>query len=233
MEIERRNYDFEFRAEDGETPKIVGYGAVFGKRSENLGGFVEVIEPGAFDAVLGNDVRALWNHNPDFILGRTVSGTMRLSVDETGLRYEIDADSESSLVRDLVLRPMMRGDVTQSSFGFTIGEEDWTEVDGVPLRTIRSVSRLFDVSPVAYPAYPDASVALRRLEQINAQPAIVKGKQDDIRALIEALSDEEREALAPIVAGQALEELSELRAENQRHLLIIRALRAGGGLSRV
>lgn len=232
MEIERRNYDFEFRAEDGESPKIVGYGAVFGKRSENLGGFVEIIERGAFDGVLENDVRALWNHNADFILGRTASGTMRLSVDETGLRYEIDADADSALVRDLVLRPMQRGDISQSSFGFTIGDDDWTEENGLALRTIKRVDRLFDVSPVSYPAYPDASVALRRLEQINAKPGPDR-QEKDIRALIEALTEEEREALAPLVAQGALEELETLRAENERHRLTIRALRAGGGLSRV
>lgn len=145
--------------------KIIGHGAVFNKRSENLGGFREIIAPGAFDDVLNDDCRAFFNHDPNFILGRTTSGTLRLGVDERGLNYEVDAPMTQT-IRDLVLTPMQRGDITQSSFGFRIKDDDWEEDDeGVIIRTVHRVQRLFDVSPVSIPAYPDAASAVRSLQQ--------------------------------------------------------------------
>lgn len=161
MDIERRflTARVEVRAE-GESKTIRGHAAVFDKLSDNLGGFREKIAPGAFDSVMGDDVRALFNHDPNLILGRTASGTARISVDDEGLVYEIDPP-DTQLGRDLVVS-MTRGDVTQSSFAFTVGEDDYDEDDeGRVIRTIRSFKRLYDVSPVTYPAYPDASVGLR------------------------------------------------------------------------
>ena len=168
MEIEKRTYACEIRAstEESGPAKILGYGAVFNSRSENLGGFREVIAPGAFDSVLEDDVRALFNHDPNFVLGRSASGTVRLSVDESGLRYEIDPP-DTQTIRDLVLAPMARGDISQSSFAFRIARDgdQWDEdEDGVIVRTVTRVQRLYDVSPVTYPAYVDASAATRSLK---------------------------------------------------------------------
>jgi HK97 family phage prohead protease len=153
---------------DGETgpPKIAGYAAVFNTRSELLGGsFYEEIAPGAFDDVLGLDVRGLFNHDPNYLLGRTASGTLRLSVDARGLAYEIDPP-DSQTVRDLVLAPLTRGDMSGSSFTFRIadGGESWREEGGVVIRTITRIAELRDVGPVAFPAYPDAKAAQRSLE---------------------------------------------------------------------
>lgn len=168
MTIERRfMHQPELRAEEGEeTSKIIGYGSVFNLRSENLGGFREIIAPGAFDSVLDDDVRALFNHDSNFVLGRSKAGTLKLSTDPVGLRYEIDAPTTQT-IRDLVIAPMKRGDIDQSSFGFSVarGGEEWDEDDeGVIVRTITKVQRLYDVSPVTYPAYPDASAATRNFE---------------------------------------------------------------------
>ncbi len=168
MEIEKRTYACEIRAstDDGGNSKITGYGAVFNSRSENLGGFREVIAPGAFDSVLDNDVRALFNHDPNFVLGRSGAGTLSLSVDDTGLRYDIDAPNTQT-IRDLVIAPMARGDITQSSFAFSVARrgDEWEEdEDGVIVRTIHKVSRLYDVSPVTYPAYTEASAATRSMK---------------------------------------------------------------------
>ena len=163
--LERRftHRKVELREAGTDEPKISGYGAVFESRSEDLGGFVEIIEKGAFDDVLGDDVRALFNHNDDIILGRSANGTLALSIDDTGLRYDI-SPPDTQMVRDMVLAPMQRGDIDQSSFAFFVGEDDWAEDrNGVVTRTIKSVSRLLDVSPVTYPAYPDTTVALRKL----------------------------------------------------------------------
>ncbi|KAA6031356.1 HK97 family phage prohead protease, partial [Pantoea sp. F_11] len=92
-DIEKRSYGGEIRAaqDDGEPTRIVGYGSVFDTLSEVIFGFREIIKPGAFDNVLGDDVRALFNHDPNFILGRSAAGTLALSVDDKGLRYEITA----------------------------------------------------------------------------------------------------------------------------------------------
>ena len=166
-EIEKRTFACELRAKtDGETPKIEGYGAVFNSRSENLGGFREIIMPGAFDGVLNDDVRALFNHDPNFVLGRTSSGTLELSSDDDGLRYLIDAPNTQT-IRDLVIEPMKRGDITQSSFAFRIARDgdEWAEDDeGAIVRTIHKFQRLFDVSPVTYPAYNNAKSATRSLQ---------------------------------------------------------------------
>ncbi len=116
---ETRCYSGEVRAEQrtDEPTRILGYGSVFNSRSEPLWGFREIIKPGAFDDVLNDDVRGLFNHDPNFILGRSAAGTLSLSVDERGLRYDITAP-DTQTIRDLVLAPMMRGDINQSSFAF-------------------------------------------------------------------------------------------------------------------
>lgn len=158
------------KREDGEGPRIVGYAAKFNTRSNNLGGFVEVIAPGAFDDVLDDDVRALFNHDRNFVLGRTKAGTLTLTVDEIGLRYEI-TPPDTQTVRDMVIEPMDRGDVSQSSFAFRLPSDGyrWDEDDdGVYVRTITRVSKLLDVSPVTYPAYNDTEASTRALEEARA-----------------------------------------------------------------
>src|SRR5215469_16336921 len=105
--------------------KIVGYATKFSPaRSSDLGGWREEIDPHAFDASLASspDVRGLWNHDPNHILGRTVSGTLRLSVDSVGLKYEIDPP-DTTMAKDLLIS-LQRGDVSQSSFAFTCSEDD-------------------------------------------------------------------------------------------------------------
>ncbi|MFP1742510.1 HK97 family phage prohead protease [Lonsdalea quercina] len=165
---ETRCYTGEVRAEQqGDAPAhILGYGSVFNSRSEPLWGFREVIKPGAFDDVLTDDVRGLFNHDPNFILGRSAAGTLSLSVDERGLRYDITAP-ETQTIRDLVLEPMRRGDVNQSSFAFRVardGEHWYEDEEGIVIREISRFSRLFDVSPVTYPAYQEADSGVRSLK---------------------------------------------------------------------
>ncbi|WP_405079697.1 HK97 family phage prohead protease [Pectobacterium carotovorum] len=166
-ERELRCYSGEVRAEQmGDGPAhIVGYGSVFNSRSEPLFGFREIIKPGAFDDVLGDDVRALFNHDANFILGRSAAGTLVIGVDDKGLRYDITAP-ETQTIRDLVLAPMTRGDISQSSFAFRVardGEHWYEDEEGIVIREINKVSRLFDVSPVTYPAYQEADSALRSM----------------------------------------------------------------------
>lgn len=165
---ELRCYSGEVRAEQqsDQPTRIIGYGSVFNSRSEPLWGFREIIKPGAFDDVLTNDVRGLFNHDPNFILGRSAAGTLSLSVDERGLQYNILAP-DTQTIRDLVIAPMIRGDISQSSFAFQVARDgdDWYEDDeGIVIREISKFSRLYDVSPVTYPAYQDADSGVRSMK---------------------------------------------------------------------
>ena len=150
---------------DGDKPTVVGYGAVFNSMSNDLGGFREYISPKAFEGRLEDDVRFLINHDANLILARTTNGTLRLSVDEKGLRYEADLPNTST-ARDL-MELLKSGTISQSSFAFTVEEDSWEVKDGMNIRTIDKVSQLYDVSSVTYPAYNAASssVALRSLEE--------------------------------------------------------------------
>ena len=153
--------DIEVRNDDGKNV-VVGYGAVFNSESNDLGGFVEYIAPGAFDGRLEDDVRFLINHD-GLPLARTTNNTLRLSVDERGLKYEADMP-DTTLANDLMTL-LRNGTISQSSFAFTVEEDSWENVDGRNIRTINKVSRLYDVSSVTYPAYNEAgSFALRSLE---------------------------------------------------------------------
>lgn len=167
-------------ADEGKAPLIRGYAAKFNALSENFGSskyqFREIIMPGAFDDVLNDDVRALFNHESSAILARSKNGegTLKIGVDNVGLWYEFEAP-DTQVGRDLVTA-LKRGDIDQSSFSFTVNEDGqkWAETkdgDGptITTRTITKVARLYDVSPVTYPAYPDATVALRSLEKFQAE----------------------------------------------------------------
>lgn len=150
----------EVRADEGEGKKIRGHAAVFDKLSEDLGGFREQIAPGSFARSLERDVRALWNHDPNYILGRTKSGTLRLEEDDKGLAVEIDPP-DTTWARDLIVS-IERKDVTQMSFAFTVNKDEMDETGKI--RTLRDVN-LFDVSPVTFPAYPQTDVGLRDLAE--------------------------------------------------------------------
>ena len=170
-EMEKRFYGIKLeKRNEGESTDqvVVGHAAVFDTLSEDLGGFKERIHKNAFDDVLDNDVRAFFNHDPNHLLARVSSGTLRLSVDEKGLKYEFSVPDTSS-GRDLLVS-MERGDITQSSFAFTIDDDSWDKENGRDIRTINKVKRLYDVSPVSIPAYPganDLAVAQRGLAIYN------------------------------------------------------------------
>lgn len=165
-QIERRFVAQEFRVSaEGESPKVGGYALVFDSASYELWpGVTETIDPHALDGLLDKnpDVRALFNHDPSLILGRTTAGTLRLSVDARGLDYEFDPPNTQA-GRDLLVS-MQRGDITQSSFGFMVGRDQWTDnPDGTITRRILEISDLLDVSPVTFPAYSAATSGIRSL----------------------------------------------------------------------
>ena len=160
----------EVRESDSDDMTLEGYAAVYNSETD-LGHFREVIRPGAFDDVLDNDVRALINHDPNLILGRTTNGTLELSVDERGLKYKVKL-GDQQYAKDFY-ESVKRGDISQSSFAFTIDKQSWNEE-----RTVRSVDKvrqLLDVSPVTYPAYAAATVQARdqQLENDEAVAEVV------------------------------------------------------------
>ena len=184
MDIERRDISFEEAPEaeltietraSGQTA-IVGYAAVYNRLSLDLGGFREMILPGAFDKVLSRqrgkqDVIAVFNHDPNILLGRTSSGTLQLSSDEKGLKYSVTPPAERAEIISLILRR----DVFGSSFAFTVskdGESFASDASGA-VRSIREVSGLYDVGPVVNAAYPASTsgIAMRSYEAWKASQA--------------------------------------------------------------
>jgi HK97 family phage prohead protease len=169
-EIERRSITgVEIRAEEGKPTKIVGYAAVFNSLSEDMG-FREMVMPGAFDRALKekHDVRALVDHDPARILGRTKAGTLTLTVDKKGLRAEIEPP-DTQAARDAVTS-VKRGDLDGMSFAFRTLTDDWRMQDGEAIRELIDLE-LLDVSVVAFPAYPATTVSARALDQAKAAAA--------------------------------------------------------------
>jgi uncharacterized protein len=194
MKLERRFIDAgELRVKgSGDGRKIGGYATKFGVLSEDLGYFREEIAASAFDACLMSvpDVRCLWNHDANHILGRTKAGTLRLSTDKVGLVYEVDPPA-TNLAKDLMIS-MERGDVTQSSFGFICVEDTWRDDPntGGFIRTVLK-AELFDVSPVTYPAYPDATSGVRSVRSLFPDgDEQLQAKVAELRAAKEARSKE-------------------------------------------
>lgn len=174
MEQKSKETKKEFRAiqceirmaEDAENT-LVGYAAKYNVWSGPLVGFRERIKDGAFDRAIAEnqDVRALWNHDSNFILGRTKSGTLKLETDDVGLRVKI-TPPDTTWAKDL-MSSIKRGDVNQMSFGFTVKDDKFwqEEKTGEILRELRDVD-LFDVSPVTYPAYEQTEVFTSREKKI-------------------------------------------------------------------
>ncbi|MET7399164.1 HK97 family phage prohead protease [Dactylosporangium sp. NPDC005572] len=164
-DLERRYSRGAVELVEATRRKIGGYAAKFRRRSKDLGGFVEEIEPAFFNRSKGNgwpDVLARYNHDDNYLLGTTGGGTLLLDIDDTGLRYEVDPPASRADVYELV----QRGDVRASSFAFRLptGGDEWglTEDQGYPLRRLLT-GQLVDVAPVNTPAYPDATAGLRSL----------------------------------------------------------------------
>jgi hypothetical protein len=177
---DRRSYQIKLRSIDRDGGRhIEGHAAVFDTLSQVIWNFREVIRHGAFaDAIARSDVRALWNHNPDYVLGRTKSDTLALREDERGLAVDI-IPPDTQFARDL-MTSMDRGDIDQMSFAFTISEDRWyTDESGMTIREIISIDQLFDVSPVTYPAYTETDVSARTQEKYKefraAQDAVGAG----------------------------------------------------------
>jgi HK97 family phage prohead protease len=219
--IERRMFTTELKLETREnqsTPVIRGHAAVFNKMSDDMFGFRERIRPGAFAKTLTKnpDVRALFNHDPNNILGRTKSGTLKVSEDDKGLFYEIDPP-DTTVARDL-MESLKRGDVDQSSFGFYVITDEWHKENGQMVRELVELDlHNGDVSPVTYPAYPQTKAEARAAMWPEGLP-------DEVRELLEPKSTEEdrqieelrsKVAEAEQRASEALAKVADLEKSNE------------------
>ena len=177
---EKRAINFEqgevrFKDEDKRT--LEGYASIFNTPTD-LGNFSEVIVPGAFSRALseGQDVRALVEHDPARIIGRTKNNTLELREDEKGLFTRIELP-DTSVGRDLAAL-VERGDIDAMSFGFTVRSDRWERSEGKNVRYIEDVD-LFDISAVSFPAYPDTEIALRSMPE--DKPDDLRRRRLDIR----------------------------------------------------
>jgi hypothetical protein len=197
-ELEYRAFGFEVRAV-ADSNTLVGHAAVFNTVID-LGYFREKILPGAFKKTLSDnaDVRALFNHNPDKILARTKARTLKLCEDDTGLLSEISMP-DTTLGRDLMVS-VKRGDIDQMSFAFQAVQEQWDETDSEhPVRTITE-AKLYDVSPVTYPAYPTTDVSAKSAENILAEH---RSSVKFIQKVIEPPQEGHSEPIAPPTSDYA------------------------------
>jgi HK97 family phage prohead protease len=176
MKQERRTFTGTVHTrEEGEgMPKEIGGIAAVINSATDLGYFEEVILPGAFDNALSKDydIRCLFNHEAELILGRTKANTCKVFVNGDGnLEYTWVPDYENPTHMSVV-RSIMRGDITQSSFAFTIKEQMWSESEkygSMGKRTIKVIEDLYDVSPVTYPAYSDTEADARSIVAMRDQ----------------------------------------------------------------
>jgi len=162
--MEKRSINYEFRAMP-ESRTIVGTATVFNS-AYDMGWYDEEMTSDVFASADMNDVVALFNHDANMVLARTKSGTLKLNLTGNALEYSFEAPN-TTLGNDL-LEMVKRGDVYQSSFAFSVEKEDWQEnMGGKPKRIIRSIKKVYDVSPVTYPANPDTMVAKRSYEEVQ------------------------------------------------------------------
>jgi HK97 family phage prohead protease len=191
---EQRTIDVDVKDIDTRGRTLHGYAAVYGVESHDLGGFRERIAPGAFSTVLDGDVRALLNHDPSQVLGRSKSGTLRLFDEQRGLRFEVDLPD--SPLGENVREAVRRGDIDGASFRFVVDRDSW---DG-DLRTVESVRELKDVTVATFGAYPAASVELRTRD----------GAQRQEETKVDENNKETEERTAPPAGSLRVEERAEI-----------------------
>lgn len=169
----------EVRSEEGKPAVVEGYAAVFDQETVIGGAFAERVAPGAFDGADMSNTVALFNHNIDQPLARVGRG-LELTVDERGLKYRFELGNQS-YAKDLAENIRM-GNVSTSSFGFTVREDDWERRDdGVNLRIIKGVDLLFDVSPTTQGAYPTTEVGLRSMELAFENEEVMNIEKEEVR----------------------------------------------------
>lgn len=176
----------EYRKEGDGPTEIRGMGALYNEETVVAGFFREIILPGAFRAAVKDDIRVLYNHDPNIVLGRTTSGTAEVRDTKEGMAYSATVNPRDSQAMDVAAR-IERGDVTGSSFSFTIDnpdDEEWVRDDKakLPLRQIKRAT-VYDVGPVTFPQYEATSVSARSKERAAAITADEAAKAAAVKAV--------------------------------------------------
>ena len=181
---------FEVRAEEGKPTVVEGYAAVFNDETVIGGSFAERIDRNAFDGADMTNTVALFNHDVNKPLARAGHG-LELSVDDRGLKYRFEVGNQS-YAKDLV-ENIRLGNVSTSSFGFTVRDDEWEMRDEMNLRTIKEVGLLFDVSPTTQGAYPTTEVGLRSMELALENEGVLAAEEEVARMYHDKDKDEEEE----------------------------------------
>ncbi|HIY92361.1 MAG TPA: HK97 family phage prohead protease [Candidatus Companilactobacillus pullicola] len=172
--INNSNFKIEKRSEDDNFNTLSGYAIVFDQPSENLGGFIEYVDNSALDNVDMSNVQLLYNHNMDNILARADSSTLSLSIDDKGLFF--NAQIPNTTLGNDVAENVRNGNLKGCSFGFTIDDDDWSDLDeDTATRHITQIGDLFELSITPMPAYKETSVSNRSLSEFESK----KNKKED------------------------------------------------------
>lgn len=189
MEIFKRNYSFEIRANEDKEKKsytLTGRPIVYNSKAD-LGYFDEIIEAGALDKANLKDVRFLVNHDTNRIpLARATEGnkesTMRFNVDKNGMEISVELDVENNSEARALYSAVQRGDITGMSFMFTIDGEEWENLESEhPTRHIKSIGQVFEVSAVTFPAYEASEISARDKKSLD--DAVNKARTNDLDLL--------------------------------------------------
>lgn len=186
-EVRHLNNTIEVRGDDSNEMKVEGYAIRFDSWSENLGGFKETIDKRALDNTSLDDVRALIDHDTSKVIGRSTNDTLKLTVDEKGLRFNLTLPN-TTYARDLYENVRV-GNIDNCSFGFTVAEGgdviDYDKEENIRKRTIKEIDRLVEVSLVSFPAYreTDVAVAQRSIKQVEDIEQRLKKLEEESRLL--------------------------------------------------
>ena len=186
---EIRSYDFEMRTENREDGKgeIFGRPIVYGSRTD-LGWFDETIAAGALDKADLKDVRLLVNHDTSMIpLARSrnnnKNSTMQLSPDDEGLSFRATLDTENNAEAKSLYSAIDRGDVTGMSFMFTVDGVEWLDLESDhPTRVIKSISKVFEVSAVTFPAYESTSIGVRDIQALESAESVLESARASLES---------------------------------------------------
>lgn len=192
MEYELRtmvpaNVEYQTREESGEL-YIEGYFAVFNSPYVIMDGVTEIVAPGAFSDTLGEDIRALTNHDTTLILGRNKAGTLDLREDSHGLWSRIRVNQKDIDALNLYSR-LSRGDVDQGSFGFYITDEERRVLDNGDVQYVIRKIRLIEVSVVTFPAYEATSVSARARQEEDIRRRAFAERKEKLRGLLKGASE--------------------------------------------
>lgn len=197
MELERRSYLFDIRAEESDSGAIITGRPIVYNSKTDLGWFDEIIERGALDNADLTDVRFLVNHDISKIpLARsrrnTPNSTMQLSVDSEGLAIRVTLDIDNNTEAKALYSAVQRGDISGMSFMFSVDDEEWSDIESDhPTRHIRKISSVVEVSAVTFPAYDATEINARSDEALeNAKKAL-----ENARSALKSPVDTELELL--------------------------------------